>query len=567
MRQFSLLRHGSVYAAGDVFERLIGLVMLPVYAYSLSPAEFGLLALVQVLTGLGSAFLAMGIYAAVMRFYYNAPSGHTGPRVIAAAWPLLLGVPLLIESSLALSGEPLFRSIMASLDFQTFVLPALAITYLNVAFVEFYLAVSRTRREPRRYVAVLLTRASLTAGLSAFMLLARDGGAADVVMAQLIATLTVACVCAGSLWRIGAPAIDGTLARGLLRFGLPLLPLSTSTWALRLQDRLILDRMSGTGDVGVYAMSARLAMPLQVLLEAAFRVIEPTLSAASDSEVERNRARQFVVQYIVGGSALLVASVTVAPQALEVLLPPAYAETTRVIQLLLISVFSLGVFRLSNATSLFYAGKVRSVLALTVCGVTLNLVLNIILIPQLQVVGVALASATTFVLLAAVAWTTGPLRELRIPAHHAAACRGAGCGSLLLLGGPHSRRPCHGPHSRGAARDRILRTLDDSHYSSSLCRVDDAQFATAAVGSRDRRHVQSPRRSRAVMPGCVGPVARSQDTGGGRQQRPSRWPGLVAQPHRPRPHRPRGRRPWRKSRPRRWAPLRYGICPVPRGRR
>jgi O-antigen/teichoic acid export membrane protein len=436
MQHNSLVRHGSVYAAGDIGERLIGLLMLPVYAFTLSPSGFGVLAVVQTLTGLGSSLLALGLYATITRYYYNAPGERRGAQVVGTSWPLLLVGPLVALLLIATLGGSLLDGLAGGLDFSHVLLPALGITYLNVAFVELTLAVARTRKEPRHYVAVILSRALLTAVLACLVLLTRDGGAAEVVQAQLAATVVVALGCARHLWRIARPVVDRPLARSLLRFGLPLIPQSTAVWALRMQDRLILDRLADTATVGIYAMGAKLAMPVQVLLEAAFRVLQPTLSEAGSDPVAEARARHFMSQYLLGGVALTLAAAVAAPPLVTLVLPATYEQVTDAIQLLVVAAFCSGVFRVATATNVFYLGRTRATLVLTVAGVALNAALNVLLIPSLGLVGVAMASVLTFFSLSTLAWWTGPMRSLLGDAHRfLAAATTAGVTLCVIMWG------------------------------------------------------------------------------------------------------------------------------------
>lgn len=410
MRRASLFRHGSAYAAGDLAERLVGLAMLPVYAYTLAPADFGVLALVQTLTGLGSALLGLGLYATITRYYYNPPEGRAGNDVIAVAWPVLLCVPLVFLAVLGTVGHEVLASLFSSLDFATFIVPALVITYLNVAFIELALAVARTRQQPRVYVSMTLVRAILTAGFSCVMLLGTDRGPLGVVQAQLVATILAAVGCGIWLGRIGRPQLDGNLARTLLTFGAPLIPMSTSAWALRLQDRLILDHLSGVAQVGVYAMASRVVTPLQVVFDAAFRVIQPTFSAAAQDSAQVRTARSFVGQYVIGAVALTLASCVCAPVLVTALLPGAYHVSALVVQVLLVALFFMGMFRLATGAAIFFGGRTAVPLTLTVAGVAVNAALNVMLIPPFGIEGVACASAVTSAVLAAVAWRLSPLR-------------------------------------------------------------------------------------------------------------------------------------------------------------
>jgi hypothetical protein len=83
-----------------------------------------------------------------------------------------------------------------------------------------------------------------------------------------------------------------------VRFSLPLVPLGASQWALRMQDRIVLDKYVDVAAIGVYAMAYRLASPLQILTQAGLRTIQPVLSQAAADPARKPAARHGIGQYL-----------------------------------------------------------------------------------------------------------------------------------------------------------------------------------------------------------------------------------------------------------------------------
>ena len=66
MRQ--LAAHSFVYGLAGVLTKLVGIILLPVYAHYVTPAEFGEIELVLVTVTLAAIVLRLGLLAGMFRF-------------------------------------------------------------------------------------------------------------------------------------------------------------------------------------------------------------------------------------------------------------------------------------------------------------------------------------------------------------------------------------------------------------------------------------------------------------------------------------------------------------------
>ena len=65
-------KHGLVYGVGTIFESLLQIILIPLYANSFLPSEYGAFALIQVSASMAAAFFYLGGSTALNRFYYEA---------------------------------------------------------------------------------------------------------------------------------------------------------------------------------------------------------------------------------------------------------------------------------------------------------------------------------------------------------------------------------------------------------------------------------------------------------------------------------------------------------------
>ena len=70
-KQRSMSAHVAIYAVGNLGQRLIGFIMLPIYTRKLTPEDYGIYELLSITTGILGIMLGVGIRSAVIRFYHR----------------------------------------------------------------------------------------------------------------------------------------------------------------------------------------------------------------------------------------------------------------------------------------------------------------------------------------------------------------------------------------------------------------------------------------------------------------------------------------------------------------
>src|SRR5204862_2953786 len=83
-------RHGLVYAAGLVLSKAVAFVMLPVYTRYLTPADYGLLQLIQMVIEVASIVAGSRLGAGIFRFYHKAETAAERRAVLSTAVIVLL---------------------------------------------------------------------------------------------------------------------------------------------------------------------------------------------------------------------------------------------------------------------------------------------------------------------------------------------------------------------------------------------------------------------------------------------------------------------------------------------
>jgi O-antigen/teichoic acid export membrane protein len=185
----------------------------------------------------------------------------------------------------------------------------------------------------------------------------------------------------------------------MLKFGAPLIPVAVAYYLITYSDRYFLRYFQGLESVGLYAMSVRVSAVMTLILNGFQMAMGPFVySHYKEEHAPETFARTFdyvsvAVTLAVTGLALLAADVV------AVVGTPAYLPAHVVVPLLATGTAAYGLgayfsFGIGIAKKTFHRAWV------TVLAASMNVVLNLLLVPWIGMVGAATSTALSFLTLA-----------------------------------------------------------------------------------------------------------------------------------------------------------------------
>ena len=85
-------REAALYGVGVVVARAVSFVMLPVYTRFLSPSDYGVLQILQMVLDVTAILLSGGLASGVLRFTLKAKTAEERHGVVSTAFLLLTGL-------------------------------------------------------------------------------------------------------------------------------------------------------------------------------------------------------------------------------------------------------------------------------------------------------------------------------------------------------------------------------------------------------------------------------------------------------------------------------------------
>jgi len=252
----------------------------------------------------------------------------------------------------------------------------------------------RNRGFAASFAALSVGKSVLEAGLTLLLVI----GAAMAWRGRLIGTVgglllgLLAALWLVRRWRLWDGGLEQGAWKAQLREGLPFVPERLSVVVLAFSDRLFIAHFAGLDEVGYYSAGMQVAMVLRLGLLALVAVSEPAILQAL-APAANNRVALWRINYRFLLVAALAAAllIIVAPFLFRQLLGAAFAGGQTYVLLLTLGMLAAGVHMLLTAY-LLALKKGKPLMAISLCGMVLSLLLNYLLVRRWGSFGVACAN-------------------------------------------------------------------------------------------------------------------------------------------------------------------------------
>jgi O-antigen/teichoic acid export membrane protein len=260
--------------------------------------------------------------------------------------------------------------------------------------------VMRNQFRPVPFVVTggLLGAASLVGGL--IFALALDLGLAGIFVGILCAE-TLVLVLRTYLTRSAyAWSFDRGLLRDLLRFGVPLVPVTVSFWIFTAADRVVVGKVAGLEQLGYYSVAVTVTLVFVVITSAVSQAWLPR--ALHLFEHDRDAASEAIglslTYYVFGLGMLATTAAAVAPEVTALLAGPEYAPAAEAIPLLCLGAVAFGSASItSSGMTMMHRNGILAWVSLAAAGV--NIIAALVLVPPFGIVGAAAASLVGYLML------------------------------------------------------------------------------------------------------------------------------------------------------------------------
>jgi len=396
-----ILQASALYSLALIAQRVVGVLLFPLYTHYLAPSAYGLLDLMDQTVSLWGLLIGAQFSAALFYHYFQDQAADWRRRVVATT---ILGAAGLGVGSglLGLAGAaPLSRLLFGTSNYAGYfylLFASMAVSFpLEACFCWF-----KATNLAGLFVFSSILRLVLTIGITATLLVVYKLGILAILWGNLISGIVLLILMGAYCANRMSFTFDWELFVRMCRFSVPLALTGVAYFIIHFGDRFVLQRYVSLTELGVYSAGYKIEM-LVSYIHSSFH----TYWSAQIYEIVRREdgrkmfARVFTYMILVLATCALGLTLFAGP-LLAVLATPAYYPAAAIVPVIVAAYFvrAIGDF----FRCLLYVNNRPGLDAFyNWIGAGVGLAGYFLLVPPLGMWGAAIATLIIFVVIAVIA--------------------------------------------------------------------------------------------------------------------------------------------------------------------
>lgn len=393
LRENRLLSGSATYLLSNILNAAIPFALLPILTRYLTPAQYGEVAMFQIVMAAFVAGAGLSVTGAAVRKYYDADLRQQELKFFIGSCFQILAVSVTVFLIVFFTfQEPLSRWV--GLQSSWIVVAACNATASFV--VQMRMGQYQVRKKAWYYGVMQVAQSVLNLFLSLLLVTVFLEGASGRIWAQVITSLCFAFI---SLWLLSNDQLLGFAWRPkyikeALRFGVPLIPHALGILLLNMFARVMINAELGLAQAGIYMVAVQLASAMGLICDAINSAYVPWLFERLSHDHAEKKRQVVRLTYWYFLTVLLIAGIAfvVGPLVIRLIAGDRYAAAGEAIGWLALAQAFGGMY-LMVTNYIFYSKRTGLLALVTVSSGLLNVALLSILISYWGISGAAMATA------------------------------------------------------------------------------------------------------------------------------------------------------------------------------
>lgn len=402
---FSTLKHSAIYSVGNIAQKGMGIITLPIYLNFLTKAEVGIFGLLDITINILVEILILGQANSIILFNNKKEYERKKDSVFFTIASFVLLVNLLFVLIAELFGTSLLSISKSTRDITSF-LPF--IIYVSLIRVLNNLFFNKLRSDEKSlfYTSITLIKIASFIGLIFYTVVYLKLSVNGIMYSYLLSEIIILIILLPVMIIKMKPIFEKAALKEALKFGMPLIFSSIGIMILNLSDRYLINLYLNLEEVGVYDIAYRIAGVVNMFLILPFNQAMLPSAFKELNNPSGNRYLSKIMTYmcfvtIWGGLAISV----FGKEIILILGNENYFTAVSYIPLIVLA-YILSSMRNVASNGLLFAEKTLLIAVITIAAGILNIILNIIFLPIYGTIAAAYTTLISFLIFYLVTFAT-----------------------------------------------------------------------------------------------------------------------------------------------------------------
>lgn len=394
-----------IYGIGNMLTRFINFLLLPLFTAYLTPTDYGILALITLLTMIAQPIFSLGLGAAMGPSYFEGNDSNRKSQTIWTAFFILLISSFFLTVTAWTFSEQLSRFVLQTSEYNYLVsitLTGCAISILTTPFTQKI----QFEEQAKLFVIITTTSSLITISLSLYTVISLSLGVKGVVISQLIGQSISFLLFFVAGTRKIRFIYNIAIGQELLQLGIPLVPSFAFLFFLMHSNRYTLQWFEGLEQVGIYSIGFNIGMVMTIAVNGFQQAWYPFFIQYINKMDEAYETFGLIFRhYFVFFGFITVCFFLFSGPVVSLLTKPEFHEAYKIVGFSALAQFLIGLFSLLTP-GMYFSKEVKYICLWQGIATVLSVPLNIIFIWQwgLMGAGISLAISTFMLPIGQLAW-------------------------------------------------------------------------------------------------------------------------------------------------------------------
>lgn len=398
-----VLENSLIYVGGDVLNKAVPFLMLPILTKYLSPSDYGMIASFSAVVGFLTIFIGLSLHGAINVAFFKLSREKLRIYIVNAL--LILGVTaIIVLMFIVLFDTSISKRILLAEEWLYIAAVVSLSQFITLVNTTLWIA----EQNPRAYSIYQISQTILITMLTVLFIVGLGLEWEGQVIAMAIGYISFAMVSIFFLQKRDFLTFEHNKEdiRDLLRFGIPLIPHQLSGWIRTSGDKILLIVMVGSSSAGLFTVGYQVAMIMTLLTTAFNRAWNPYLyKLLSEKDNYKNKIKivRWTYLYFIAVIILFILLYLISGLIFEYLLDDSFLDAMNfVVYILLANTFN-GMY-LMVSSYLFYTNKTKELAKITFTVSMVHIILSYLFINIFGAIGVAYSGAMSMFIIFIWVW-------------------------------------------------------------------------------------------------------------------------------------------------------------------
>jgi len=398
-----LTKDTAIYGISTIVGRFLGFLLVPFYTNIFSTYEFGVYSNIYAYIAFLNVVYIYGMDAAFLK-YKSVAESTDEKKVFSTPYIFVTLTTLIFSVLIFLLKNPLNFGMSIPPQYSHLLYYVILILIFDtLALVPF--SNLRLQRKATKFAVIKILNILINMGLNIYLIIILDYGIEAIFISNTAASLFSFIALLPEIVRYFIPKIDFALLKKMLKFAIPYLPASLAATIVQVIDRPILARIAGESALGIYQANYKLGIFMMLFVSMFQYAWQPFfLNNAKDENAKKLFSKVLTLYLIAASLILVILSLFISDFAqIELLggrtiIGREFLSGLYIVPVVLLAYIFFGMY-INFQAGIYIEEKTKYFPIVTGSGAAINVIVNIILIPQVGIMGAAIATLASYLVM------------------------------------------------------------------------------------------------------------------------------------------------------------------------